>query len=103
LFTLEGVLHAVLAIIGTALLGSPLLYYFHKVGLKFGEVYQEFGIAGMSDVIYLSYPWKLVVGTSGAIVIVTAIVSFVPTWKIALLKPTDALRGKMTRRKREGK
>ncbi len=97
LFTLEGTLHAVLAILVGALYGIPLLKHFEKVGMQIGMDAKEWGLSGLDDALYPVYGWKLVVGTIILVMITTTIVSFLPTRKIAKLKPTDALRGKMTR------
>jgi ABC-type lipoprotein release transport system permease subunit len=97
LFTLEGVLHAVLAILMGAVYGIPLLNHFQKVGMKIGMDAKEWGLSGLDDALYPVYGWKLVVGTIIFVLITVTIVSFLPTRKIAKLKPTDALRGKMTK------
>ncbi|NQV19070.1 MAG: FtsX-like permease family protein [Armatimonadetes bacterium] len=97
LFTLEGVLHAVLAILMGAVYGIPLLRYFEKVGMQIGMDAKEWGLSGLDDALYPVYGWKLVVGTIVLVLITVTIVSFLPTRKIAKLKPTDALRGKMTK------
>ncbi len=97
LFTLEGVLHAVLAILMGAVYGIPLLNHFQKVGMRIGMDAKEWGLSGLDDALYPVYGWKLVVGTIIFVLITVTIVSFLPTRKIAKLKPTDALRGKMTK------
>lgn len=97
LFTLEGVLHAVLAILMGAVYGIPLLNHFQKVGMQIGMDAKEWGLSGLDDALYPVYGWKLVVGTIIFVLITVTIVSFLPTRKIAKLKPTDALRGKMTK------
>lgn len=97
LFTLEGVLHAVLAIFLGAVYGIPLLRHFEKVGMQIGMDAKEWGLSGLDDALYPVYGWKLVVGTIVLVLITVTIVSFLPTGKIAKLKPTDALRGKMTK------
>jgi ABC-type lipoprotein release transport system permease subunit len=97
LFTLEGVLHAVLAILIGAIYGTPLLSHFQKVGMQIGMDAKEWGLSGLDDALYPVYGWKLVVGTIILVLITVTIVSFLPTRKIAKLKPTDALRGKMTK------
>jgi putative ABC transport system permease protein len=97
LFTLEGVFHAVLAIFVGAIYGIPLLNNFQKVGMKFGANADDYGLSGLSDALYPQYGWKLVVGTIILVLITVTIVSYLPTRKIAKLKPTDALRGKMTK------
>ena len=97
LFTLEGVLHAVLAIVMGAIYGIPLLSHFHKVGMQIGVNAKDWGLSGLDDALYPVYGWKLVLGTIIIVLITVTIVSFLPTRRIAKLKPTDALRGKMTK------
>ncbi len=97
LFTLEGSLHALLAIFMGAIYGIPLLNYLSIVGIKIGMSAEDFGLSGITDSLYPQYGWKLVVGTIVIVLFTTTIVSYLPTRKIAKLKPTDALRGKMTK------
>ncbi|MCK4653633.1 MAG: FtsX-like permease family protein, partial [Candidatus Cloacimonetes bacterium] len=58
LFTLEGVLHAVLAILMGAVYGIPLLNHFQKVGMKIGMDAKEWGLSGLDDALYPVYGWK---------------------------------------------
>jgi len=97
LFTLEGVLHAVLAIGMGAIYGVPLLSHFQKVGMQIGMDAKDWGLSGLDDALYPVYGWKLVLGTIILVLITVTIVSYLPTRRIAKLKPTDALRGKMTK------
>jgi len=96
LFTFEGVLHAILAIGVGAVYGIPLLKYFQKKGFQFGVEAGDFGMSGISEGLYPVYGWKLVVGTIILVLITVTIVSYLPASKISHLKPTDALKGKMT-------
>ena len=96
LFTLEGALNGVLAALVGAVYGIPLLAYTatHGLGLP-ANLIDSFGLA-MSEKLYPTYSGALVVGTTILVFAITTIVSFMPTRKIAKLKPTDALRGKLT-------
>ena len=96
LFTLEGALNGVLAALVGAVYGIPLLAYTatHGLGLPADQV-DSFGIA-ISENLYPTYSAALVIGTTILVFAITTIVSFLPTRKIAKLKPTDALRGKLT-------
>jgi len=96
LFTLEGAMHSVLAAVVAAVYGIPLLLWSAKKGWAMPEVVDDYGIAGFSEALFPVYSTGLVIGTTILILLVTTIVSFMPTRKIAKLKPTDALRGKMT-------
>lgn len=95
LFTLEGAMHSVLAAVVAAIYGIPLLLYSAKKGWAMPEVVDDYGIA-IGETLFPVYGTGLVVGSTILILLVTTIVSFLPTRKIAKLKPTDALRGKMT-------
>ncbi|MFC2170124.1 ABC transporter permease, partial [Acidobacteriota bacterium] len=95
LFTLEGAIHSVLAAVVAAIYGIPLLLNFAKKGWAMPEAVDDYGIA-LGEAIFPVYGIGLVIGTTILILLVTTIVSFLPTRKIAKLKPTDALRGKMT-------
>lgn len=95
LFTLEGAMHSVLAAIVAAIYGIPLLLWSAKSGWAMPEAVDDFGMA-LGEALFPVYGTGLVVGTTILILVATTIVSFLPTRKIAKLKPTDALRGKMT-------
>jgi ABC-type lipoprotein release transport system permease subunit len=95
LFTLEGAMHSVLAAVVAAIYGIPLLLWSAKSGWAMPEAVDDFGMA-LGEALFPVYSTGLVIGTVVLVLIVTTIVSFLPTRKIAKLKPTDALRGKMT-------
>jgi ABC-type lipoprotein release transport system permease subunit len=96
LFTLEGAMHSFLAVVVAAVYGIPLLLWSAKKGWAMPEAVDEFGMAGLGEALFPVYGTGLIIGTTILILLVTTIVSFMPTRKIAKLKPTDALRGKMT-------
>lgn len=95
LFTLEGAMHSVLAAVVAAIYGIPLLLWSAKKGMAMPEGVDDYGIA-LGEVLLPIYGTGLVIGTTILVLVVTTFVSFLPTRKIAKLKPTDALRGKMT-------
>jgi len=95
LFTTEGALHGVLAAVLAALYGLPLLTYFAKIGWTLPSNTDSYGFA-IGETLFPSFSAVLVLGTTILVLLVTTIVSFLPTRKIAKLKPTDALRGKLT-------
>jgi ABC-type lipoprotein release transport system permease subunit len=96
LFTFEGWLNAVFAALAGALYGIPLLGYLAAHGFSFSKkVSDSFGFA-ISEKLYPLYSLALVFGTTALIFLITIIVSYLPTRKIAKLKPTDALRGRMS-------
>lgn len=95
LFTLEGAMHSVLAAVVAAIYGIPLLLYSAKNGWAMPAAVDDFGMA-LGEALFPVYGTGLIIGTTLLILIATTIVSFLPTRKIAKLKPTDALRGTMT-------
>lgn len=95
LFTLEGAMHAVLAALVGALYGGPLLYWTYAKGIALPNSYDQWGIA-IGDKLIPIYSAGLIIGTTLLVLIITTVVSFLPTRKIARLKPTDALRGRFS-------
>ncbi len=95
LFTFEGAMHAILAAVVAAVYGLPLLIYVASTGYGLPESTDSFGFA-MGNRIFPTYTAGLIIGTTLLVLIVTTIVSYLPTRRIAKLKPTDALRGKLT-------
>ncbi|MCK4532455.1 FtsX-like permease family protein, partial [bacterium] len=96
LFTLEGAMHGILAIGIAAIYGIPLLLYSAKHGISFPtETVDDYGFA-FAETLLPSYSVFLVLGTIFIVMTVVTIVSFLPTRKIAKLKPTEALKGKIT-------
>jgi len=95
LFTMEGAFNAVLAALAGAVYGIPLLAYASRIGLPLPAAIDQAGIS-LGERIYPAYGAVLVVGTTALVLVVTTIVSYLPTRRIALLKPTDALRGRLT-------
>jgi len=95
LFTLEGSMHAVLAAIVAAIYGLPLLIFVATRGYGLPEASDSFGYA-LGNRIFPTFSAGLILGTTLLVLIVTTIVSYLPTRKIAKLKPTDALKGKLT-------
>lgn len=95
LFTLEGVMHSVLAVGVAAVYGIPILMYSNKVGWTMPGAMDSYGFA-IGDTLYPAITAGLVVGTVLLVLLVTTFVSFLPTRKIAKLEPTEALRGKIS-------
>jgi len=95
LFTLEGALHAVLAALVAAAYGIPLLTLSARTGWAMPQAVDSYGFA-IGERIFPAYSAGLVIGTTVLVMLVTTVVSFLPTRKIARLKPTDALRGRMS-------
>jgi ABC-type antimicrobial peptide transport system permease subunit len=94
LFTIEGSLNSVLAGLLAALYGIPLLALQASKGLSIPGGSKGFGLA-VADKIYPVYSLGLIVTTILLIMLTTTIVSYLPSRKIAKMKPTEALRGKI--------
>jgi putative ABC transport system permease protein len=96
LFTFEGWLNSVFAALLGAVWGIPLLSYFAKHGMVFSSQQADsFGMA-IDTGIYPIYGAGLVMSTTALVFVVTLVVSFLPARRISRLKPTDALRGRMS-------
>ncbi len=93
LFTIEGAFHGILALIAAAIYGTPILIYFKNNGIPLPSYADSYGIA-LSQKLMPTYGIGLILGTVFVILITVTVVSFLPTRRIAKLKPTDALRGK---------
>ena len=94
LFTLEGSLNSVLAAMMAAVYGIPLLALQAAKGMSFAGASKDYGLV-MADKIFPVYSLGLVVTTIILIMITTTIVSYLPSRRIAKMKPTEALRGKL--------
>ena len=95
LFTLEGFFNGVLAALVAAAYGIPLLAWIAKTGWAMPGDVDSYGFA-IGDKLFPTYSAGLVAGTTVLVLLVTTVVSFLPTRRIAKLKPTDALRGRLT-------
>ena len=95
MFTLEGAFNAVLAALVGAVYGIPLLAYAMRLGMPMPASMDASGFP-LGERLYPAYGAGLVAGTTALVFTVTTIVSYLPTRRIARLKPTDALRGRLT-------
>jgi putative ABC transport system permease protein len=94
LFTVEGTMYSVLAALLSAAYGIPFLAWQAKVGWTMPMDTSEFGMA-IAQTLYPVYSAGLVITTVLIIMLVTAIVSYWPSRRIARMNPTEALRGKI--------
>lgn len=93
-FTVEGTMHAILALFVGAVWGIPTLWKLKQVGFKMPEGVDQMGIP-ISESIIPAYSLALVLGTVILVTITTAVVSYMPARKIAKMNPNDAIRGKI--------
>jgi putative ABC transport system permease protein len=94
LFTIEGAMHSVLAVIVGAMYGLPLLIIQSSKGISIPLSSSDFGVA-MAEKLYPVYSLGLIAGTVITVLLVTTVVSYWPSRKIAKLNPTDLLRGRL--------
>jgi ABC-type lipoprotein release transport system permease subunit len=93
LFVLEGALQGVLAIGLGAVVGTPLLWKFARVGWRLSSKADSYGYA-LGDTLYPVFSPDTILRTAVILLFITAVVSFVPTRRISRLTPTEALRGR---------
>ena len=95
LFTLEGGLNAFFATIMMLVLFGPILWYFGTFGIPLPIDHSELGIL-MATRLTPVYSVSLLFFTTIMISIIVLMVSYIPSRKISTMKPTDALKGKIT-------
>ena len=95
LFTLEGALNSFLATIMTFIVFGPILWYFGNEGIPLPMDYSQMGLMIAKRLIPV-YSIGLILTTTILIAIIVLFVSYLPSRKISKMKPTDALRGKIT-------
>ena len=94
MFTLEGAMYGFFAVILAAIYGTPLLMKFREVGFAMPASTDDFGLA-VAESIIPYYSVGLIVVTIVVVLLTTTLVSFMPVRKIAKMKPTDAIKGKL--------
>ncbi len=94
LFTVEGAMHSVLAVILGAIPGIPFLYYMAKVGYAMPAGSDSMGLP-IAEKIYPAYSFGLILSVMLLVIITTTIVSFLPSRKISKMNPTEAIKGKL--------
>lgn len=94
LFTVEGAMHAILAVIVGAIYGVPFLLWQMKTGMSMPAGSDDMGIP-IAESIFPVYGVGLIVSTMLLVLIITTIVSYLPARKISKMKPTDAIKGKI--------
>lgn len=95
LFTIEGAMNAIFAIILTVLLFGPLLYYFSIYGVPLPIDYSDMGLIIAKRLIPI-YSMPLLIATALIVFLILLLVSYLPSRKISKMHPVDAIRGKTT-------
>ena len=93
-FTIEGTIHALLAILLGFLWGIPLLGWVQKTGIPMPDMTDQAGLA-LGDKIIPAYSMALIMATVLLVFITSLIVSYLPARKISKMQPTEALKGKL--------
>ena len=93
LFTIEGAMNAIFAIILTILLFGPLLYYFSVYGVPLPIDYSDMGLIIAKRLIPI-YSMPLLIATALIVFSILLLVSYLPSRKISKMHPVDAIRGK---------
>jgi putative ABC transport system permease protein len=94
LFTVEGAMHAILAVIVGTIYGAPFLIWQMKAGFSMPAGTDDMGLS-IAEKIFPVYGIGLIIGTILLVLFVTTIVSYMPARKISKMNPTDAIKGKI--------
>ena len=94
LFTIEGAMHAVLAVIVGAIYGIPFLALQATKGFAMPAGTDDYGMT-IAERIYPVYGLQLIAGVTLLVFLAATIVSYIPTRKISKMNPTEAIRGKI--------
>lgn len=92
LFSLEGILTALMAIVAAAVLGVPFFIWFQGVGFDISHL-SETGFP-VREKIFLDIKMAEVVYSTLVTVGIMVLMSWLPVRKVARLEPTQALRGR---------
>lgn len=94
LFTVEGAMHAILAVIVGAIYGVPFLLWQINTGFSMPAGTDDMGLA-IAEKIFPVYGAGLIIVTVFLVLIITTVVSYMPARKISKMNPTDAIKGKI--------
>ncbi len=94
LFTLEGTCYSVLAIVVGTIWGMPILAWLAKNGIKMPDMVDDMGVA-FGDALYPLYRPSSVLVSIIVVVVLSALISFLPARKIAKQDVVNALKGKI--------
>ena len=94
LFTIEGTMHSLFAIVVGCIYGIPIFMYFNQSGIQMPEFSGDMGI-GLDKPIFPYYDPIIILLTVLFIILASAIVSYLPARKIARMNPILALKGKL--------
>ncbi|NJN41291.1 MAG: FtsX-like permease family protein [Flammeovirgaceae bacterium] len=93
LFTVEGAMYSIFAMIMGSIVGIPFLLYVSGIGIHIGGISSEMGFT-MGETIYPVFNIYLLFTTAFLIVGSATVVSFLPAQKISKMNPVLAIKGK---------
>ena len=94
LFTVEGSMYSILAVIIGGIVGVPFLKYIEFIGIGMPDAVKEMGLP-MAKRTFPDYGWVLIIGTALLLIISVTLVSFMPAREISKMDPVNALKGKL--------
>jgi ABC-type lipoprotein release transport system permease subunit len=94
LFTVEGSMHSILALLLGSLYGIPLMLLIQNKGIPMPKSADQAGVA-IAEKIIPFYSLGMIISTVLLVVLSATIVSYFPTRRISKMRPTDALKGKI--------
>ncbi|PKP01168.1 MAG: ABC transporter permease [Bacteroidetes bacterium HGW-Bacteroidetes-9] len=94
IFTVEGSMYSIFAMVVGGLIGLPIFIYTATQGIGLFDGIDEMGIS-IANRVYPTFGFGLVAGTVILLLISATLVSFLPARKIATMNPVNALKGKM--------
>ena len=92
IFTLEGFLSGVLAVVLGFIWGFPLLKKFQETGLHMPEMMDSYGVDGILDAMYPQYTLPIVLLTVVLVLVLIVVVSYLPVKGISKMNAVDALK-----------
>ena len=92
LFTLEGIMIGLAAMVAGATFGVPLVLYFQKYGINLGSM-ESFGM-NIMNVLYVEFSLEILWQVSIAVLIIVSLVSFLAAKRIAKMNVVQVLKGK---------
>jgi putative ABC transport system permease protein len=94
LFTVEGAMHSLLAVVLGAIPGIPILFWLAKLGYSMPAGSDSMGLP-IAEKIYPAYSLGLILSVMLLVIVTTTIVSYLPSRKITKMNPTEAIKGKI--------
>jgi putative ABC transport system permease protein len=94
IFTVEGSAHSLLALLLASLYGLPLLHWLHTHGIPMPDVADATGMT-IAEKLIPVYSAGMVLSAILLVILSATVVSYLPARKIAKMKPTEALKGKV--------